>query len=143
MEVMVASNDNKNLNLSDPDDYWPFPDDLDEFEREIEESLKDYEVVPDPYFEAKKRYAEETARRTRASKHPGLIPEELERQLPPGLLAYCRGEAPTPYTDPTGWAEFIEANAPFQEPWRAPEYLHPDRLPPTELDTPAAADGDA
>lgn len=36
------------------DAWWPFnDDDLDEFEREIEESLKDYEIVPDPNWEEK------------------------------------------------------------------------------------------
>lgn len=87
--------------------WWPFDDDdLDEYEREIEESLKDYKILPDPGFEEKKKRAEETAHRTLDKKHPGRMTEDQRKLLPPGLLAYWRGEAPTPYTDPTGWDEF-------------------------------------
>ena len=45
--------------------------DLDEFEREIEESLKDCEILPDPNWEEKKRRIQEMARRARASAYPG------------------------------------------------------------------------
>ena len=54
------------------DAWWPFDDDdLDEFEREIEESLQDYEPVPDPHLEVKKIRAQEMARRTLRQKAPG------------------------------------------------------------------------
>ena len=101
------------------DAWWPFnDDDLDEFEREIEESLKGYKLLPDPNFEEKKKRAEETARRTLAKKHPGRMTEEQRKQLPPGLLAYWRGEAPTPYTDPTGWDEIRKTQPPPDDLWR-------------------------
>lgn len=141
----MASDKSNKPNLPDPDDYWPFPDDLDEFEREIEESLPDCEPVPDPHFEAKRKHAHEMARRTLSSKNPGRMTEEQRKQLPPGLLAYCRGEAPTPYADPTGWAEFIAANAPFQEPWLAPADPLPGAGPDPQRqpNAPAPADDDA
>ncbi len=101
------------------DAWWPFDDsDLDEFEREIEESLKDYEILPDPNWEEKKRRIEEMARRTLTSEHPGRITEELRKKLPPGLLAYWRGEAPTPYSDPTGWDEFRKTLKSSDDLWR-------------------------
>ena len=101
------------------DAWWPFnDDDLDEFEREIEESLKGYKILPDPNFEEKKKRAEATARRTLANKHPGRMTEEQRKLLPPGLLAYWRGEAPTPYADPTGWDEFRKTLTPADDLWR-------------------------
>ena len=101
------------------DAWWPFnDDDLDEFEREIEESLKDYKLLPDPNFEEKKKRAEETARRTLAKEHPGRMTEEQRKLLPPGLLAYWRGEASTPYTDPTGWDEIRKTEPPPEDLWR-------------------------
>lgn len=102
----MADDNNDKSNLPDPDDYWPFPDDLDKYEREFSESLEGYDILPDPNFEENKKRAEETARRTLTSEQPGRITEELRGKLPPGLLAYWRGEAPTPYSDPTGWDEF-------------------------------------
>ena len=79
---------------------------LDEFEREIEESLKDYEIVPDPNWEERKRHIEETARRARSRVYPAGLTAEQQKKFPPGLLAYWRGEAPTPYDDPKAWDEF-------------------------------------
>ena len=95
------------------DAWWPFnDDDLDEFEREIEESLKDYEIVPDPNWEERKRHIEETARRARSRAYPAGLTEEQQKKFPPGLLAYWRGEAPTPYDDPKAWDEFEKTLAP-------------------------------
>ena len=127
------------------DAWWPFnDDDLDEFEREIEESLKDYEILPAPDFEEKKKRAEETARRTLASERPGHIPEELRKQLPPGLLAYWRGEAPTPYTDPTGWDEFRKTLTPSDDLWRLVPINKPANTEPSAQPdrAPTAADDD-
>ena len=91
------------------DAWWPFSDDdLDEYEREIEESLPEYKALPDSDFEETRQRAEETARRTLAKKRPGRMTEEQLDQLPPGLLAYWRGEAPTPYSDPAGRDEFLK-----------------------------------
>lgn len=114
----MAGDNNDKSNLPDPDDYWPFPDDLDEYEREFSESLEGYNILPDPNFEEKKKRAEETARRTLTSEHPGRITEELREKLPPGLLAYWRGEAPTPYSDPTGWDEFRKTLKSSNDLWR-------------------------
>ena len=114
---MANSNDER-AKLPDPDDYWPFPDDLDEYEREFSESLEGYKILPDPNWEENKRRAEEMARRTLANKHPGRMSEEERQKLPPGLLAYWRGEAPTPYTDPTGWDEFRKTLVPSDDLWR-------------------------
>ena len=101
------------------DAWWPFSDDdLDEFEREIEESLKGYDILPDPNWEEKKRRIQETARRARVKKYPGDMTEEQRKLLPPGLLAYWRGEAPTPYTDPTGWDEIRKTEPPPEDLWR-------------------------
>ena len=83
--------------------------DLDKFEREIEESLKDCEILPDPNWEEKKRRIQEMARRARASAYPAEMTEEQKKKFPPGLLAYWRGEAATPYDDPTAWDEFAKA----------------------------------
>ena len=122
------------------DARWPFDDDLDEFEREIEESLRDYVPVPDPHLEVKKIRAQEIARRTLAKEHPGRMTEEQKRQLPPGLLAYWRGEAPTPYTDPTAWEEFFDtAAADYDITWLA----SPDADRPGLPDNAAIAEGDA
>ena len=124
---------------------WPFDDGLDEYEREIEEALRDYEWVPDPHLEVKKIRAQEMARRTLAKEHPGRMTEEQEQQLPPGLLAYWRGEAPTPYTDPTGWDEFRKTLATSD----ASQEIVPcdkasDSDPQSQPDIPApAADADA
>ncbi len=127
------------------DAWWPFDDsDLDEFEREIEASLKDYEILPDPNWEEKKKRIEEMARRTLASKHPGRITEELRKKLPPGLLAYWRGEAPTPYTDPTGWDEFRETLTPSDDlGWLVPIDKSADTEPQSQPDLDATAADDA
>ena len=132
-------------NLPDPDDYWPFPDDLDEYEREFSESLEGYKILPDPNFEATKKRAEETARRTLAKEHPGRMTEEQKKLLPPGLLAYWRGEAPTPYTDPTGWDEFRKTLTPSDDLWRwIPIDKPADADPQDQPNTAApAADDDA
>ena len=90
---------------------------LDEFEREIEESFieesfKDYEVLPDHNWEDKKRSIQEMARRARGSAYPAEMTEEQQKKFPPGLLAYWRGEAATPYDDPTAWDEFAKTLTP-------------------------------
>ena len=127
------------------DAWWPFnDDDLDEFEREIEESLKGYKILPDPNFEEKKKRAEETARRTLANEHPGRMTEEQRKLLPPGLLAYWRGEAPTPYADPTGWDEIRKTQPPPEDLWRwVPIDKAADTDPQDQTDAaaPAADDG--
>ena len=81
---------------------------LDEFEREIEESLEDCEIRPDPNWEEKKRRIQEMARRARGSAYPAGMTEEQQQKFPPGLLAYWRGEAATPYDDPAAWNEFAK-----------------------------------
>ena len=101
------------------DAWWPFDDsDLDEFEREIEESLKDYDILPNPNWEAKRKRAEEMARLARGSAYPAGLTEEQQKKFPPGLLAYWRGEAPTPYDDPTAWDEFAKTLTPSDDPGR-------------------------
>ena len=104
----MARTDDDATKRSHPDDDWPFPDDLDEYEREIEASISRGEWVSDGDLEVSGTSAQEIARRTLASEHPGRMTEEQRKRLPPGLLAYWRGEAPTPYTDPTGWQEFVD-----------------------------------
>lgn len=128
------------------DAWWPFSDDdLDEFEREIEESLKGYDILPDPNWEEKKRHIEETARRARVKKHPGDMTEEQRKLLPPGLLAYWRGEAPTPYTDPTGWDEIRKTEPPPEDLWRWVPIDKPADADPQDQPNAAApaADDDA
>ena len=143
-------NSNKDENQTPPpmddeefDAWWSsFNDgDLDEFEREIEESLGDYEILPDPNWEEKKRGIQEIARRARSSAFPAGVTEEQKKKFPPGLLAYWRGEAPTPYTDPTGWDEFRKTLAPSDDLWRlvpidgvpdASEPTQPDGAPPSD-----------
>ena len=101
------------------DAWWPFSDDdLDEYEREIEKSLEGYEILPDPNWQENKRRIEEMARRALSQKHPGRMTDEQKRLLPPGLLAYWRGEATTPYADPTGWDEFRKTLASSDDLWR-------------------------
>ena len=139
----MVSNNNDNLNLPDPEDYWPFPDDLDEYEREFSESLEGYRILPDPNFAEKKQRAEETARRTLASERPGHMTEEMRQKLPPGLLAYWRGEAPTPYTDPTGWEEFRKTLTPSDDLWRlVPIDKSADADPQSQPDLAATAAND-
>ena len=89
--------------------------DLDEFEREIEESISGYEILPDPNWEEKKRRIQETARRARSRAYPAGLTEEQQKKFPPGLLAYWRGEAPTPYDDPAAWDEFAKTLAPSDD----------------------------
>lgn len=99
--------------------WWPFSDDdLDGYEREIEKSLEGYEILPDPNWHENKRRIEEMARRTLSQKYPGRMTEDQKRRLPPGLLAYWLGEAPTPYADPTGWDEFRKTLTPSDDLWR-------------------------
>ena len=99
--------------------WWPFnDDDLDEYERAIEKSLEGYKFLPNPNWEESKRRIEEIASRTLAQKQPGRMTEEQRKQLPPGLLAYWRGEAPTPYDDPTGWDDFLKTLTPPDDLWR-------------------------
>ena len=49
-------------------------DDLDECEREITESLHDYEWVPPPHLEEERRQARMRVRRILAEKYPDGIP---------------------------------------------------------------------
>ena len=102
------------------DDWWRSfgNNDLDEFEQEIEASLKDYEILPDPNWEEKKRRIQEMARRARGSAYPAGLTEEQQKLFPPGLLAYWRGEAATPYDDPTAWDEFANNLNPSDDLWR-------------------------
>ena len=120
------------LNDEEFDAWWLSFDEnhLDEFEREIEESLKDYEVLPDPNWEEKKRRIQEMARRARGSAYPAEMTEEQQKKFPPGLLAYWRGEAATPYDDPTAWDEFAKT-------------LTPDDSPQSQSDLASTADDDA
>lgn len=115
------------------DAWWLSFDDnhLDEFERDIEESLKDYEVLSDPNWEEKKRRIQEMARRARGSAYPAEMTEEQQKKFPPGLLAYWRGEAATPYDDPTGWDEFAKTLTPSAD------------SPQSQSDLASTADDDA
>ena len=99
------------------DHWWRSFDDnnLDEFEKDIEESLKDCEILPDPNGEEKKRRIQEMARRARGSAYPAGLTEEQQKKFPPGLLAYWRGEASTPYDDPTAWDEFAKTLTPSDD----------------------------
>ena len=57
------------------DAWWPFSDDdLDEHERELEESLRDYEWVPPPHLDEERRLARMRIRRILAEKYPDGIP---------------------------------------------------------------------
>ena len=76
--------------------------------------------------------------------YPPVLSEEERQKFPPGLLAYWRGEAPTPYTDPTGWEEFRKTLAPSDDLWRlvpidgvpdASEQTQPDGAPPADDST--------
>ena len=133
------------LNDAEFDAWWrSFDDnDLDEFEREIEESLQDYEILPDPNWEDNKRRAEEMARRTLAKEHPGRMSEEQRKKLPPGLLAYWRGEAATPYDDPTGWDEFRATLTPSSDLWRLVQIDKSADTEPQDQPDLATAAGDA
>ena len=134
------------LNDAEFDAWWrSFGDNhLDEFEREIEESLKDYEILPDPNWEEKKRRIEEMARRARSSPYPAGMTEEQQQKFPPGLLAYWRGEAATPYDDPTAWDEFTKTLTPSDDLRRlVPIYKSADTEPQDQPDLAATADDDA
>lgn len=125
------------------DAWWPFNDDnLDEFEREIEESLKDYEILPDPNWEEKKRRIQEMARRARGSAYPARLTEEQQKLFPPGLLAYWRGEASTPYDDPTAWDEFAKTLAPCDDSGRLVP-MDPNGNQETPRDNEPRSDDDA
>ncbi len=55
--------------------WWPFSDDdLDEYEREIEESLRVDDWVPPPHLEEERRQARMRVRRFLAEKYPDGIP---------------------------------------------------------------------
>ena len=133
------------LNDAEFDAWWRSFGDihLDEFEREIEESLQDYEILPDPNWEDNKRRAEEMARRTLAKEHPGRMSEEQRKKLPPGLLAYWRGEAATPYDDPTGWDEFRATLTPSSDLWRLVQIDKSADTEPQDQPDLATAAGDA
>ena len=118
--------------------------DLDEFEREIEESISGYEILPDPNWEEKKRRIQETARRARSRAYPAGLTEEQQQKFPPGLLAYWRGEDPTPYDDPAAWDEFAKTLTPSDDLWRlAPIDKSADAEPQGQPDTAATGDDGA
>ena len=101
------------------DAWWPFnDDDLDEFEREIEESISVDEILSDPNWEEKKRRIQEAVRHSRSSQYPAGLTEEQQKTFPPGLLAYWRGEVPTPYDDLTAWDEFAKTLTPSDNLWQ-------------------------
>ena len=128
------------------DGWWRSFDDnnLDEFERDIEESLEDYEILPDPNWEEKKRRIQEMARRARGSAYPAGLTEEQQKLFPPGLLAYWRGEASTPHDDPAAWDEFAKTLTPSDDLWRlAPIEESSDDDPQSQPDLAATADDDA
>lgn len=57
------------------DAWWPFGDDnLDEYEREIVESLSDYQWTPPPHLAEGRRQARIKVRRFLADKYPDGIP---------------------------------------------------------------------
>ncbi len=57
------------------DAWWPFSDDdLDDYEREIVESLRDYTWDPPPHLEEERRQARAKVRRILAAKYPNGIP---------------------------------------------------------------------
>ena len=65
------------------DAWWPFSDDdLDDYEREIEESLRDYEWIPPPHLEEERRQARMRVRRSLAEKYPDGIPERKAADQP-------------------------------------------------------------
>lgn len=78
----MSGSENNNDQFSDApltdeefDAWWPFnDDDLDEYEREIEESLHDYELVFQPHLEEERRQARMRVRRILAEKYPDGIP---------------------------------------------------------------------
>ncbi len=57
------------------DAWWPFSDDdLDDYEREIEEALRVDDWVPPPHLEEERRQARMRVRRFLAEKYPDGIP---------------------------------------------------------------------
>ena len=57
------------------DAWWPFnDDDLDEYEREIEESFRDHGLVFPPHLDEERRQARMRVRRALAEKYPDGIP---------------------------------------------------------------------
>ena len=55
--------------------WWPFSDDdLDKYERDLEESLGDYEWVPPAYLDEDRRRARMRIRSMLAEKYPNGIP---------------------------------------------------------------------
>ena len=117
---------------------------LDAFEREIEESISGYEILPDPDWEEKKRRIQETARLALSRAYPAGLTEEQQKKFPPGLLAYWRGEAPTPYDDPADWDEFAKTLTPSEDLQRlVPCDKARNSDPQSQPDTATAADGDA
>ena len=74
------------------DAWWPFSDDdLDDYEREIEEALRVDDWVPPPHMEEERRQARMRVRRFLAEKYPDGIPgsKTADGQLPnqPDLAA--------------------------------------------------------
>ncbi len=70
------------------DAWWPFSDDdLDEYERELEESLRHYEWVPPPHLDQERRLARMRIRHI------------LAEQYTDGLLGYKAVDSETP-TEP-------------------------------------------
>ena len=64
------------------DAWWPFSDDdLDEYERELEESLRDYVWVPPPHLHDERRLARMRIRNILAEKYPDGIPGDKSADL--------------------------------------------------------------
>ena len=70
------------------DAWWPFSDDdLADYEREIVESLRDYEWVPPPHLEEERRQSRMRVRRILAEKYPNGIPgDKAAEASSPGQL---------------------------------------------------------
>ena len=80
------------------DAWWPFSDDdLDEYEREIEESLRVDDWVPPPHLEEERRQARMKVRRFLADKYPDGIPggkaAETRSPVQPDLAATADDDA--------------------------------------------------
>ena len=73
----------------DPDEPWPFEDDLDEYEREIAESYARGEWRPVANHEAELKRYQELARIALETGNYGPVPDGVP--CPPGWLEYVRG----------------------------------------------------
>jgi hypothetical protein len=80
------------------DDWWRSlgDNDLDEFEQEIEASLKDYEILPDPNWEEKKATYPGNGPPRPGQRVPGRIDRRAAEAIPPWparVLARRGGDA--------------------------------------------------